>query len=157
MDNKSLINLALDLIELDPDAHENQLVIKDRLNALGHKVDSYIGFNNFCKSQIDMFENEIAHLKKQISNYERLQDHLKYKAEQALIALNTDQIKSDNGHKIAFRKSESVEITDTQALPDQFTRKKISIEPDKVAIKEALKTGPVPGAQIKENKSIVFK
>jgi hypothetical protein len=157
MDNKSLINLALDLIELDPECADNQLVIKDRLNALGHKVDSYIGFNNFCKSQIDMFEKEIDHLKKQINNYERLQDHLKYKAEQALIALNTDQIKSDNGHKISFRKSEAVEITNMQELPDQFTRKKISIEPDKVAIKEALKNGPVPGAHLKQNKSIVFK
>lgn len=52
--------------------------------------------------------------------------------------------------KLAVRKSESVEVDDPEALPPAFVRTKT--EPDKAAIKAALKAGDkVPGARLVEN------
>lgn len=42
---------------------------------------------------------------------------------------------------ITFRKSESVEIADGANIPDEYLRVKTTIEPDKTAIKAALKAG----------------
>ena len=50
---------------------------------------------------------------------------------------------------ISFRKSESVEIADGANLPDEYIRVKTTIEPDKTAIKAALKAGAeIEGCQI---------
>jgi hypothetical protein len=42
-------------------------------------------------------------------------------------------------YKLSYRKSESVEITNENALPKEFIKEKITTTPDKVAIKDALK------------------
>ena len=58
--------------------------------------------------------------------------------------------------KLSFRKSESVEIDDIDALDDRF--KRIKIEPDKTAIKTALKIGEkVEGARLVENQNLQIK
>jgi Siphovirus Gp157 len=156
--NRSLINLCLDLVELDPTAEENKTFIDERLNELGNKVDNYVGFFNFTKSQVDMLEAEIAHLKKQVSAYEHLQENLKHKAMSAMDMLGTDRLDSDNGHKISIRESESVEIDDLTKLPDEYVRTKIIVEPDKISIKYALKKGEaVQGARLIKNKNVQIK
>ncbi len=42
---------------------------------------------------------------------------------------------------ISFRKSEAVEIADGATIPEAYMRTKTTTEPDKAAIKEALKAG----------------
>lgn len=50
---------------------------------------------------------------------------------------------------ISFRRSESVEIADGANIPDEYIRVKTTIEPDKTAIKAALKDGvEIDGCQI---------
>lgn len=50
---------------------------------------------------------------------------------------------------ISFRKSESVEIADGANIPNEYLRVKTTIEPDKTAIKNALKSGAeIDGCQI---------
>lgn len=154
---KSLATLVLDLMELDPEAEENKDIIAKSLNALGQKIDSYIGCDKFCDSQIDMLAKEIDHLNKQIVKFENVKKALRERAGKALIDLNAEALKSDNGHKIYLHSSSSVKITDMEKIPDQFKRTQISIEPDKNAIKKALKDGPVAGAELIHNKSVVFK
>lgn len=57
---------------------------------------------------------------------------------------------------ISFRKSESVNITDEKIIPKEY--KRIKAEPDKIAIKEALKNNlQIPGAALIENRSISIK
>lgn len=65
--------------------------------------------------------------------------------------------------KISYRKSESVEVSDTfaewakQNAPDLVTET-VTVEPDKKAIKEALKSGKtVDGARIVENQNLQVK
>lgn len=59
---------------------------------------------------------------------------------------------------VSFRKSASVEVMDIAALPETYLRQKTTIEPDKTAIKEALKSGQeVAGCRIVENLNISIK
>lgn len=46
---------------------------------------------------------------------------------------------------VSFRSSEAVEIVDASEIPDEYLRVKMTSEPDKVAIKDAIKAGMVIG------------
>lgn len=61
---------------------------------------------------------------------------------------------------ISWRRSVSVEIDDAEIpeLPEQYIRTKTTIEPDKTAIKDALKAGEViEGCRLVEKQSIQIK
>jgi hypothetical protein len=61
-------------------------------------------------------------------------------------------------NKISWRKSEPVIIMDDSLIPREYMREKITHEPDKIAIKDAIKSGgEVPGAEIKERLNIQIK
>lgn len=45
-----------------------------------------------------------------------------------------------------------MDVTDVAALPDMYIRRKESVEPDKIVLKEALKCGlEIPGATLVKN------
>lgn len=53
---------------------------------------------------------------------------------------------------VTFRRSQSVSITDEEKIPKAYMRTKTTTEPDKTAIKDALKTGEqIPGAELVTN------
>ena len=59
---------------------------------------------------------------------------------------------------VAFRKSSSVEVLDVASLPEKYQRHKVTVEADKTAIKEALKSGhEIAGCRIVENTNISIK
>ena len=59
---------------------------------------------------------------------------------------------------LSFRKSESVEILDAEALPADLVNIKQTIAPDKAAIKKLLKAGGVvEGAQLVERQNLQVK
>ena len=62
---------------------------------------------------------------------------------------------ADDKVAISWRRSESVEITDEQQLPQALLR--VTVEPDKVAIKAALKAAPVPGARLVSRQNVVIR
>ena len=65
---------------------------------------------------------------------------------------------STNRVSISFRKSESVEIIDSNVVPKKYLRVKIEKTPDKTLIKEALKNGlKVRGCTLKEKQNISIK
>ena len=62
----------------------------------------------------------------------------------------------DGTHSVSYRKSKAVTITDYNALPLEYL--KVKTEPDKTAIKEAIKGGAtVEGAMLVENTSVIIK
>jgi hypothetical protein len=62
----------------------------------------------------------------------------------------------DGTHSVSYRKSKAVAITDYNALPLEYL--KVKTEPDKTAIKEAIKGGAtVEGAMLVENTSVIIK
>jgi hypothetical protein len=57
-------------------------------------------------------------------------------------------------HELTSRKSQAVEIDDEDALPSEWLALKTTSQPDKAAIKEALKAGHlIPGAQLISRRS----
>jgi hypothetical protein len=59
---------------------------------------------------------------------------------------------------VSYRKTQSVQITDQDQIPDIYIRRKVVEEPDKVAIKEALKAGgEIAGAYLEERQSMTIK
>ena len=57
-------------------------------------------------------------------------------------------------HELTSRKSQAVEIADEDALPSEWLTLKTTSQPDKAAIKEALKAGRlIPGAQLISRRS----
>jgi hypothetical protein len=57
-------------------------------------------------------------------------------------------------HELTSRKSQAVEIADDDALPSEWLAIKTTSQPDKAAIKEALKAGHlIPGAQLISRRS----
>ena len=56
---------------------------------------------------------------------------------------------SSPNHELSSRKSQAVEIEDEDSLPSEWLTLKTTSQPDKIAIKEALKAGLlIPGAQL---------
>lgn len=59
---------------------------------------------------------------------------------------------------VTFRPSNRVIVRDVDALPTQFRRVKTIVEPDKAALRTALKAGQeVPGAELDEYKSMILR
>lgn len=72
-------------------------------------------------------------------------------------ALGGSKFKSKDGKlSVSYRSSQAVVIKDVSQIPDFY--RKYTISYNKVGIKEALKAGEVvPGAELKENQSIIIK
>lgn len=82
---------------------------------------------------------------------------LKWLMTKAMDSLQYTEVKSPEV-TLRFRKSSSVEITDSESLPKQFLRAKTVVEPDKTAIKNALKAGEkIQGAQLVESRNLQIK
>jgi len=72
-------------------------------------------------------------------------------------ALNGEKM-STTKVSISFRKSESVKISDIDAIPMSYIVETITESPDKVAIKAALKNGlDVPGCELELKNNIQIK
>lgn len=145
----------MDLVELDPEAVENQLVIAERLNQLGNKIDSYYHVNQFLKSEIERLKAEKEHYAAMVNRYEQAIDKIKERALVALDTLGVASLKSDNGHSILKRPSDSVKVDDLNLLPEWAKETKIEVVPKKTEIKIALKEGEiVPGARLVTNEYV---
>lgn len=60
--------------------------------------------------------------------------------------------------KVSFRRSESVRIAEGAKLPEEYTRTKLTIEPDKAKLKEAIKAGEsIDGVVLVESQNISIK
>ncbi|WP_302602471.1 siphovirus Gp157 family protein [uncultured Sutterella sp.] len=58
---------------------------------------------------------------------------------------------------LRISRTQAVYVFDLDALPDAFKRVKTTIDPDKVALKKALKSGEViPGAALEDRQSVVI-
>lgn len=157
-EKRSLYNLCLDLVELDLDAPENEAAIQEALKQIGTKVENYVSMDKFADAQIEMLKKEKEHIDKQIKAYERVQEGLQKRAVAALKMLNTKEIKSETGHKLQLRESVSVDVFNSQILPDWAKTVTTTIAPAKLKIKEAIKQGEtVDGAQLIVTEYAVIK
>ena len=84
-------------------------------------------------------------------------DRVKNTLSDACIATGTEKLRGIYA-SISFRRSEQTVIDNVDALPAEFIKQKVEYQPDKTAIKEAIKGGrDVPGAHLETVNNIQIK
>ena len=77
-----------------------------------------------------------------------------------LCTMQSNGLKKVQGgaYTLSIREADSVDVTDVTALPDMYIRRKESVEPDKIVLKEALKGGlEIPGAKLVKTSSLQIR
>lgn len=142
------------LIEEDGDLTEYLDSVELQLN---YKVENIVKFNRGLELSAEAIDAEIQRLmllkRAFVNKRQRLLDYVKYTMESHGVE------KIDTGiARLSFRKSKAVVVDDEAKLTDEFLTKKVTITPNKIAIKEALDRGQdVPGARIEEHKNLQVK
>ena len=105
--------------------------------------------------EIDLYDREIKRLTERKQALKNAQERVKNSLKNAMEEFGIVEIKGQT-LKIGFRKSESVEVDNVDLLDDKF--KRIKVEADKTAIKQALKSGEeVNGARLVENNNLQIR
>ena len=87
---------------------------------------------------------------KKVENVEKYMDFL-------MKSLGKEKLNT-NIYALSYRKSESIEIQNEKMIPQEFIKEKITVAPDKIAIKEAIKKWQeVPGATIITKQNLQIK
>jgi len=142
--------------ECDPETGELLNALEwDKLNmAYEEKVENIACFIKNLTSDIADFKAEEANLAARRKTLERKAEFLK-----RLLLDNMDGQKfSTVKCAVSFRKSEAVQVDDVNHIPAEMLRIKTTYEPDKTAIKAAIKSGrEINGCRLVENTSIQIK
>ena len=148
----------LDLIQVDEETGEIepatlesvQIASEEKIIATAMYIRRLDALNKATKETIQDLQARVRADSKRI-------EALKWLMTKAMDSLQYTEVKSPEV-TLRFRKSSSVEITDSESLPEQFLRTKTVIEPDKAAIKNALKAGEkIQGAQLVESRNLQIK
>ena len=134
------------------------------------KLDNTNCLQKMIDGELEVIDKEIKRLTAEKSARVRKKEWLKNRVDAFVKRQFTDEngnvdeegvhkYKLDLPHsKISYRKSASVEVTDLETLPEEYIKTKIEKNPDKVAIKNAIKDGKeVKGAKIVTNYNIQIK
>ena len=148
----------LDLIQVDEETGEIepatlesvQIASEEKIIATAMYIRRLEALNKATKETIQDLQERVRADGKRI-------EALKWLMMKAMDSLQYTEVKSPEV-TLRFRKSSSVEITDSESLPEQFLRTKTVVEPDKTAIKNALKAGEtIQGAQLVESRNLQIK
>lgn len=101
--------------------------------------------------RIKKFEGKIKTRRERLQNR---RDRLKEYIDRNLTAAQIERIEGEFVN-ISYRKSEKVEIDNEAEIPEEYWR--VTKEPVKTAIKQALKAGISMGAHLEQTKSIQIK
>jgi hypothetical protein len=146
--------LALEEGELTPDL-ENELVINQ--NDLQIKAENYAYAIKSLEGDVSIIDEEIKRLRALKEAKTNAIERMKEAVENAFKIYGITEVKSPT-LKLSLRRSESVEVINQDQLPECFVKAKTTYTPDKLAIKDAIKSGlTVEGAVIVENLNLQIK
>lgn len=142
--------------ELTPEQREAMDAYMDELAKL--EADKVDGFGQFLKIQSALAEACKEEARRLAAKAKAAEASLAWLKEHYTIVLRENGLKkvSGNAYTISVRESEAVAVTaQTEELPELYRRITIGIEPDKNAIKEALKGGlTIPGCALVKTYSL---
>jgi len=148
------INIAAQLAdgELTPELEEALLINEQNFT---EKAINYGYVIKTFESETDILENEIKRLNALKIARTKAIDKLKVTISNAMQLYQILEVKAPT-FKMNFRKSESVEVSDL--LDQTYIVEKVSYQPDKIAIKNAIKEGKtVNGAALIINYNLQIK
>lgn len=142
--------------EVDPETGELLNAISwDELNmAFEEKVENIACYIKNLTSDIADFKAEEEQLAKRRKSNERKVEYLK-----RLLLDNMDGQKfSTTRCAVSFKRSVAVQVDDIDHIPAELLRVKTTVEPNKTAIKDALREGrEISGCKLIENTNIQIK
>lgn len=149
----------LDRLDADPDTGEvdgEALAAYAEYNAAAaEKLEGTACYVRELKAEADAIKAEEERLAKRRKALENKSERLKNYMMPALEAMG-GKVKGVMA-SVRIGKSQAVTVFDIDALPDAFKHVKTTIDPDKVALKKALKSGEViPGAALEDRQSVVI-
>ena len=153
---QTYINLVEQLMndEVTPELEEALKIAEKDLQTKG------IAYANVIKqfdAECDIIDLEIERLTKLKKARENASNRLKERIKQAMILFDKSEIKTPL-IKLSFRKSEAVIVHDVNHLPQMYKVVKVTEQPDKAKIKEAIKSGvDIIGCEIIENLNLQIK
>ena len=155
---QSYNQLAEELIEnggeLTPSLEEALAITEEQLQ---NKSVAYSFVIKQMDADVDIIDAEIKRLQGLKKQREKASDYLKERIKHAMDTFQIEEIKTPLV-KINFRKSESVEVDDVNALPAAFKVVKVTEQADKAAIKAAIKDGvEVTGCRIETHRNLQIK
>lgn len=149
----NLVNTIIDNNgELSPELSQalaiNETELKEKAINYGYVIRSF-------EYENDIIDAEIKRLKALKEQKEKAIQKLKDAVSDAMNLYGIEKVES-SALKLSFRKSESIEISEN--LDKRFMIEKVTLQPDKVAIKEAIKKGEqVDGAVLVINQNLQIK
>ena len=140
--------------ELTPELELALQINKDNFHS---KSENYAYITKQFDGEIDIIDNEIKRLQQAKKSREKTIQRLKDTIELAMLTFEIDKIETPL-IKISFRKSESVEVTDVNELPNEYKVIKLTESADKLKIKDAIKAGiNIIGCYLKTNRNLQIK
>jgi hypothetical protein len=147
--NEQILNLEG---EITPELNEALKINETELQSKGNGYAYVIKKN---EAECDIIDAEIKRLQSLKKVRQNATERLKEAIKRAMELYQIAEIKTPL-IKINFRKSESVEITDSEKIPSEFVVWEKTI--NKIAIKNKIREGlKVEGAELKENKNLQIR
>jgi hypothetical protein len=138
--------------ELTPELEQALIITQENLQ---EKAINYGYVIKNFESEVDIIEDEIKRLNALKKARQNAVDKLKTNISDAMQLFGILEVKAPT-FKMNFRKSESVEIF--EGLDQEFITEKVSYQPDKIAIKNAIKEGrQINGAALVTNLNLQIK
>lgn len=128
--------------------------LKITSDQLADKAEAYCKLIRNTESDIAGIKGEIERLRKRQKSAENLIERLKASLVNAMEVSDQPKLKAGS-FSLSVRRTESVNVTDIEALPSKYKREVVEVKADKNLIKEAIKNGEmVDGAELVENQSL---
>ena len=152
------MRFALENVEIDEETGE--ILNVDELNAIEEEASAKIEATAFYLREIDSeasaVEAEGKHLLERAKSIQKKREYIRSLLEPALREFN-GKVKTSRV-TVYLRKSSSVVVDEGIELGEAYLTKKVTISPNKKAIKDALTLGiDVPGCRIEERESVQIR
>ena len=123
------------------------------------KAQSVIGYIKNQETTEEMLEEHIKQMTENLKVIKARNQSLKDYLERNMLAAGIKEIKADDGtFKASFRKSKAVYVFDESQIPAEFMCERVTVVPDKTAIRKAIESGQeVAGAKIEERQNLQIK
>nr|DAE93542.1 MAG TPA: resistance protein [Caudoviricetes sp.] len=149
-------NELLALLDNEEATAEELADTLDGINdAIEVKVDNICRVRKYLEGKVEVYNAEAKRLTALAKQAENNADSMKNYLDEQLKRMNIQKMDTEL-FKLSYRKSDSVNVIDLDAVPDAY--KKITIAADKAAIKKAIKEGAeVAGAELVTNKNLQIR
>lgn len=135
----------------------DQSNVDDLSIAFDEKVDSCGCYVRELMAEWKAYCDEAARLDKKAKAVKRRIESMQAYIGRCMAEVGEDRVEGRHV-TVKFRRSSAVNVTDADALPEEYVRVTHRIEPDKARIKAAINAGiEVPGAEIEQRRTLVVE